>query len=356
LRRIVRRGALRPRIPPGEHMSIGNRKDCGMTIQRPDGAGVTASRTAADGMARPPTAGHLDVPDDVALVARRQPWTPVAAAVCIAILGFMMWKVAENPVIDRAVILEYLFKDVTLSGVGVTLYLTVVSMLAGLAGAIVLALMLLSDNWVLSAVARLYVWIFRGTPLLVQLIFWGYLGIFTPDLSLSLPGIGTLFSVPTAQVVTPMVAAMLALSLNEAAYAAEIVRGGILSVPRGQVEAARSVGMTRGRTFRRVVMPQALRVIIPPMGNEVISMLKATSLVSIIAGADLMTNLQHVYSQTFQVIPLLIVASIWYLFMVSILTIPQTWLERHYGQSVARSRTPRRQARRGTRAAAAGKA
>ncbi len=285
------------------------------------------------------------IPDDAPIFSRRQPWTPVAAVACLAVIGYVFWSLSQNPVIDQAVIAEYLFKDVTLEGVAVTLYLTVVSMVIGLVGAIILAMMLLSSNWVLSSLARLYVWIFRGTPLLVQLIFWGYLGIFTPSISLSLPFAGTLFSVPTAQVVTPMVAAMLALSLNEAAYAAEIVRGGILSVPRGQVEAARSVGMTQFRAFRRVVMPQALRVIIPPMGNEVISMLKATSLVSVIAGADLMTNLQRVYSQTFQIIPLLIVASIWYLFMVSILTIPQSWLERRYGQSTARSK-PRRRPRR----------
>ncbi|MDR0809292.1 MAG: amino acid ABC transporter permease [Gemmobacter sp.] len=287
----------------------------------------------------------ITVPDDAPIFSRRQPWTPVAAVACLAILAYIFWSLSQNPVIDQEVILEYLFKEVTLRGVAVTLYLTIVSMAVGLVGAVILAMMLLSSNWVLSGLARLYVWIFRGTPLLVQLIFWGYLGIFTPNLSLSLPFIGTLFSVPTAQIITPMIAAMLALSLNEAAYAAEIVRGGILSVPRGQVEAGRSVGMTQFRTFRRVVMPQALRVIIPPMGNQVISMLKATSLVSVIAGADLMTNMQRVYSQTYQIIPLLVVASLWYLFMVSILTIPQSWLERRYGQSTARS-TPRRKVRR----------
>ncbi|WP_395448270.1 amino acid ABC transporter permease [Aminobacter sp. UC22_36] len=285
------------------------------------------------------------LPDDARLIPRPQPWTPVAAVACIAIFAFLLWRFLENPVVDRAVILEYLFKDVTLRGVGVTLYLTAISMVAGIAGAIILAMMHLSDNIVLSTLARLYISIFRGTPLLVQLIFWGYLGIFTPDISLSLPGIGTIFSFPTSDVVTPMVAAILALSLNAAAYSAEIVRSGILSVPRGQVEAARSVGMTRLQAFRRVVMPQALRVIIPPMGNEVIAMLKGTSLVSVIAGNDLMTNLQNVYSQTFQIIPLLIVASIWYLILVSLLTIPQTWLERRFGQSVARTRSPRQQSR-----------
>jgi len=285
----------------------------------------------------------MSVPDDVVVVPRRQPWTPVMAILCIAIIGFMLWKVATNPAVDRAVILEYLFKDITLRGLGVTLYLTAVSFVAGFAGAILLAVMNLSDNIVLSSIARLYIWVFRGVPVLVQLIFWGYLGIFIPQLSLSLPGVGTLFSVDTAQVVTPMVAAIFALSLNEAAYAAEIVRSGILSVPRGQVEAARSVGMTRSATFRRVVLPQAVRVIIPPMGNQVISLLKATSLVSVIAGADLMTNLQHVYSQTFEIIPLLMVASIWYLVLVSILSVPQAWLERRFGQSLARTR-PRRKA------------
>ena len=282
------------------------------------------------------------LPDDVPVIPRPQPWTPVAAAACIVLFSFFLWRFLENPVVDRAVIWEYLFKEVTLRGVGVTLYLTAISMVAGIAGAILLAIMHLSDNIVLSSLARLYLWIFRSTPLLVQLIFWGYLGIFTPTISLSLPWIGTIFSFPTSDVVTPMVAAILALSLNAAAYSAEIVRSGILSVPRGQVEAARSVGMTRYQAFRRVVMPQALRVIIPPMGNEVIAMLKGTSLVSVIAGNDLMTNLQNVYSQTFQIIPLLIVASIWYLILVSLLTIPQAWLERRFGQSVVRSTKTRR--------------
>jgi polar amino acid transport system permease protein len=335
-----------------ERIGSGGRGDVCMTDARqiPARSGPETAAALTAGVDHRTNWKNPALPDDVAVIARRNPWTPVAAAICIVVLAFLLWRFLENPVVDRAVVLEYLFKDVTLRGVGVTLYLTAVSMTVGVAGAIALAIMLLSENRVLSSVARLYVWIFRGTPLLVQLIFWGYLGIFTPELSLFIPGVGTLFSVPTAQIVTPMVAAMLALSLNAAAYAAEIVRGGILSVPRGQVEAARSVGMTGGQTFRRVVMPQALRVIIPPMGNEVISMLKATSLVSVIAGADLMTNLQNVYSQTFQVIPLLIVASIWYLFLVSILTIPQSWLERRFGQSVARTEAPRRQVRWRTKA------
>lgn len=285
-----------------------------------------------------------DLPDDAPVIPRPQPWTPVAAVICVLLFGYGLWSFLENPVVERAVIWEYMFKDVTLRGIAVTLYLTAISMVAGIAGAILLAVMSLSENIVLSSLSRIYISIFRGTPLLVQLIFWGYLGIFTPMIGLSLPFVGTLFSFPTAQVITPMVAAILALSLNAAAYSAEIVRSGILSVPRGQLEAARSVGMTRGQAFRRVVMPQALRVIIPPMGNEVIAMLKGTSLVSVIAGNDLMTNLQNVYSQTFQIIPLLLVASIWYLILVSLLTIPQMWLERHFGQSVARTARPGRRA------------
>ncbi|WP_448955800.1 amino acid ABC transporter permease [Labrys neptuniae] len=316
-----------------------------MTIRQPGsepGEREAGRRTLTAGRTQYKAWQNPALPDDIRVIPRRQPWTPVAAVACIAIFVFLLWRFFENPVVDRGVILEYLFKDITLRGVGVTLYLTAVSMIAGILGAIILAVMHLSDNIVLSSLARLYISIFRGTPLLVQLIFWGYLGIFTPELSLTLPGIGTLFSVPTAQVITPMVAAMLAMSLNAAAYSAEIVRSGILSVPKGQVEAARSVGMTHFQAFRRVVMPQALRVIIPPMGNEVISMLKGTSLVSVIAGNDLMTNLQTVYAQTFQVIPLLIVASLWYLFMVSILTIPQSWLERKFGQSVTRPPAKRR--------------
>ncbi|HYY12048.1 MAG TPA: amino acid ABC transporter permease, partial [Kineosporiaceae bacterium] len=191
---------------------------------------------------------------------------------------------------------------------------------------------------VLSAISGLFVWAFRGTPLLVQIIFWGFLGVFYERLSLGVPfGGPTFWSAQTSAVITPTIAALLALGLNEMAYASEIVRAGLLAVDHGQTEAAHSLGMTPNLTMRRIVLPQAMRVIVPPMGNETITMLKSTALVSVISGADLLTNLQAVYAQNFKIIPLLVVASIWYLVLVTLLSIPQAWLERRYGRGVARS-------------------
>ena len=139
----------------------------------------------------------------------------------------------------------------------------------------------------------------------------------------------------TSDLINPTVAALLALTFNQAAYAAEIIRGGIISVEHGQAEAAWSLGMGPNRTMGRIVLPQAMRAILPPLGNEVISMLKATSLVSVIGGADLMTTVQYVYSQNYKVIPLLIVASLWYLFLVTLMSFPQRWLEKRYGRGTA---------------------
>ena len=220
-----------------------------------------------------------------------------------------------------------------LQGVLVTLWLTAVAMVLGLAGGAVLAVMRLSPNPVLRGVSWLFVWVFRGTPLLVQIIFFGFLGALFPTITLAVPFTGTvLFSQPTSVVISGTTAAVLALSLNEMAYAAEVVRGGILGVDRGQDEAARAIGMTSGLSMRRIVLPQAMRTIIPPMGNETITMLKSTALVSVIAGRDLMTAVQTVYQQNYKVIPLLAVAAIWYLALVSLLSVGQFFLERRFGR------------------------
>ncbi|GAA4038612.1 amino acid ABC transporter permease [Nonomuraea soli] len=166
----------------------------------------------------------------------------------------------------------------------------------------------------------------------MQILFWGFFGIFYPEIDLGV------WSAPANEVITPMVAALLALGLNETAYAAEIIRGGIQSVDRGQNEAAHSLGMTPALTMRRIILPQAMRVIVPPMGNETINMLKTTALVSVIAAAELMTQVQRIYSQNYQTIPLLIVASLWYLVLTSLLSIPQAYLERRYGRGTGVTR------------------
>lgn len=272
-------------------------------------------------------------------VVPRPRWGQRLAAVAVTILAAsLLWSLWSNPNIERDVVGSYLFDSATLRGVAVTLELTALAMAIGLIGAVVLALMRLSGNKVLTAIAYAYIWFFRGTPLLVQIIFWGFLGALYHELTIGLPFTDVVFvSAETSVVIGAFMAALLGLGLNEAAYASELVRAGILSVDHGQTEAAYSVGMTPWQTMRTIVIPQAMRVIIPPMGNETIGMLKTTALVSVIAGHDLLTNLQTIYSQTFQVIPLLIVASIWYLALTTVLSVGQFFLERHYGRGVAGS-------------------
>lgn len=263
--------------------------------------------------------------------------------VSAGIVGFataaFLFSVAQNPNLDWPTVGEYLFAPLTLQGLATTIFLTVTAMVIGLTGGIVVAVMRLSPNPVLRVVAGLFVWVFRGTPVLLQLIFWGFIGAFIPKIIIGIPFTSVEFwSVSTSDLIPATVAALLALGLNEMAYASEIVRAGIQSVDNGQTEAAHSLGMSPGRTLRRIVLPQAMRVIVPPMGNEVITMLKTTALVSVIAGRDLMSNLQMAYAQNFKIIPLLIVAAIWYLALTSILAVPQAWLERRYGRGVAGAR------------------
>ncbi len=257
----------------------------------------------------------------------------VFASVVLLLSIAIARSLLSNPNMDWPTIRQYLFASVTLQGVVVTLYLAALAMVIGIVGGILMAVMRLSDNFALSGLSRLFIWFFRGTPVLVQIIFWGYLGALYPTLSIGIPFTDiTFLTGRTSDVITAFLAATLALGLNEVAYAAEIVRGGISSIDRGQTEAAYSLGLTPAATTRRIVLPQAMRVIVPPMGNEVITMLKTTALVSVIAGQDLLTNLQRIYSQNYKVIPLLVVASLWYLALTSLLSIPQAWLERRYGR------------------------
>jgi polar amino acid transport system permease protein len=228
---------------------------------------------------------------------------------------------------------RYVFSPFLLEGAGVTLGLTFLAMFIGAFGGTLLAIMRLSKNYVLRSVSWFYIWFFRGTPVYVQIIFWGNFALLYRTLSLGIPFTSHVFwSIDSNAVITTFVAAVLALGLNEAAYAAELVRAGIISVDKGQTEAAASLGMSPGMTMRRVILPQAMRVIIPPMGNETISMLKTTSLVSVISANELMTNTQILYSQNFLVIPLLLVASIWYIVFTTLFTIGQHYLEAYFGR------------------------
>lgn len=306
-----------------------------MTATQPSSAAAPGAAEAAPGAVRPRPAGSA--PIQAVPVRHAGRWV---AAVLILIVSIGAGaSILQNPNLDLPTVGEYLFKPLTIDGVVITLWLTLASMVMGIAGGIVVAVMRLSPNPVLSIAAMLFIWVFRGTPLLLQLIFWGFIGAFIPKLVIGIPFTSVEFwSVSTSDLIPATVAALLALGLNEMAYAAEIVRAGIQSVDPGQTEAANSLGMSPAKTLRRIVLPQAMRVIIPPMGNETITMLKSTSLVAIVAGDDLMSNIREAYTQNYKIIPLLIVAAIWYLALTSILSIPQMWLERRYGRGFAGSR------------------
>lgn len=248
----------------------------------------------------------------------------IVVVVCLASL---LVSVARNPNFQWSVVFHYLFDTSILGGLLTTIELTVLVVAVGLLLGIGIALLHISKNPVLSGIGRGYVWLFRGTPLLVQLIFWFNLSALYPHLTLSFAYGPSLGSVDTNTVITPFVAALLGLGLHAAGYMAEVVRGGILGVSKTQYEAASALGMSGLVRFRKVIWPQALRLIVPALGNRVISELKDTSLVSVIAIPDLLYSAQLIYSRTYETIPLLIVATLWYLIAVSLLTVFQKMLE-----------------------------
>ena len=268
------------------------------------------------------------------VIPLRRPGRIVAAAIILILLIQGVIILFTNPNFEWDVVASYVFAPQIVQGLWLALWLTVVAMVLGIALGVVLAIMRLSSNPVASYTARAFVWFFRGTPLLVQLVFWYNLAVLFPAIKLGIPFGGPVFiSLDANKIITPIIASLLGLVLNEAAYMAEIVRSGITAVNKGQVEAARALGMNRAKTLRRIILPQASRVMIPPAGNETITMLKSTSLVSVVAVADLMYQVNLISAQTFQTIPLLIVASLWYLLATSILSVGQTQLERKFGRS-----------------------
>jgi polar amino acid transport system permease protein len=277
-------------------------------------------------------------PEDIKAVPVRRPGRWVASVVVLVIAASIARAIATDQGFQWHVVGQYLFDSRVLSGVRVTLELTVIAMAIGVVLGILLAVMRLSPNPLVSGASWLYIWFFRGTPLLVQLLFWYNIAALFPIISLGVPfGGPALVHAHSNTLITTFVAALLGLGLNEGAYMAEIVRAGIISVPEGQTEAALSLGMTRVQTMRRIVLPQAMRVILPPTGNETISMLKNTSLVYVLAYADLLYSVAEIYDVNFKTIPLLIVASIWYLVMTSVLYVGQYFIERRFGRGFARA-------------------
>lgn len=253
-------------------------------------------------------------------------------AVILLIASNFAWIVANNENFGWSIVAAYFFDPTVISGLYVSLGLTVVAMVLGTILGLVLAIARMSKDGLASSSAGLFIWFFRGTPLLVQLIFWYNLSTLFPQLSIAIPFGPTLASWDTNSVITPITAAIVGLALNEAAYMAEIIRGGLLSVDRGQAETAEAFGMTRGRALWRIIIPQAMRSIVPPTGNQLISMIKATSLVSVIAMADLLYSVQSIYNRTFEIIPMLLVAVIWYLLITSILNVGQSYIEAYYAR------------------------
>jgi len=265
----------------------------------------------------------------------RHPGRWVAVAVIVVLAAMLIHSFLTNPNFQWDVVGQYLFSDPVLRGLRNTLILTVLAMAIGIVGGVLLAVMRLSPNPVLAGAAAVYIWLFRGTPVITQLIFWNFLAALYPRLGLGIPFGPTFVSVDTNAVISVFAASLLGLGLNEAAYMAEIVRGGIQSVDHGQSEAAGALGLSRTQTLRRIVLPQAMRVIVPPTGNETISMLKTTSLVVVIAYFELTVAVQTIYSRTFQTIPLLIVAALWYLALTSVLSVGQMFIERRFGRGFA---------------------
>lgn len=265
----------------------------------------------------------------------------MAAAVILVLVGLFVYGAATNPAYGWSTFAEYMFNERILLGVSNTLQLTVYSMAIGIILGVLLTVMRLSENPVLSSVAWVFLWIFRGTPVYVQLAFWGLIPTIYQNLQLGVPFGPSLLHIDLQSLSYPFALAVIGLALNEAAYMAEIVRAGITSVPEGQMEASTALGMSWGLAMRRTVLPQAMRVIIPPTGNEIISLLKTTSLVTAVPYAlDLYSiATREIAARIFQPVPLLLVAAAWYLVITSVLMIGQHYLERHFSRGASRKLT-----------------
>lgn len=275
----------------------------------------------------------LSARDEFTIVKARHPGRWISGIIIVGIFALLLQSVFTNERFGWDTVWAYL-RDVSIvNGILVTLELTAICMLIGIAIGVVMAIMYLSPNPVVRTAAFAYVNFFRGTPVLVQLLFWYNLAALYPSISFGIPGV----SLDANQIITPIFAAILGLGLNEGAYMSEIVRAGILSVDFGQAEAAAALGVNRLHTMRRIILPQAMRVIIPPTANETIGMLKTTSLVSVISVPELLYSAQIISARTFETIPLLIVASIWYIVVTSVLTVGQYYLERKFAKGSHRT-------------------
>ncbi|MFB9310777.1 polar amino acid transport system permease protein [Agromyces hippuratus] len=282
-----------------------------------------------------PAGGPGAAPVPTKIVRLRHPWRIVFAVLLLAAFAVFVIDAAQREAFDWPTVGKYLFDQRISQAAGYTLLLTALSMIIGVVLGIILAVMRQSPNPVLKSIAWVWLWIFRGTPVYVQLVFWGLLSTVYTTIDLGVPFMEAWVSFPTDVLFNAFWLAVIGLALNESAYMAEIVRAGLLSVDSGQHEAATALGMGWGTTMRRIVLPQAMRVIIPPTGNEVISMLKTTSLVSAIPFTlELYMRQRDIAAAIFAPVPLLIVASIWYLAITSVLMVGQYFLEKRFARGV----------------------
>ncbi|NML54342.1 amino acid ABC transporter permease [Streptomyces sp. R302] len=258
----------------------------------------------------------------------------VSGVVVVALLGWLVYAFSQGNII-WATVGDKLFDPSVLTGLWKTILISVTAMALGLVLGILFAVMRLSNNPVTGAVAWLYIWFFRGTPVYVQLLVWFNLALIFEYINL-----GPIYKDETSQVLTPFMVALLGLGLNEGAYMAEIVRAGIQSVDEGQTEAAHALGMSQTKTMRRIVLPQAMRVIVPPTGNEFINMLKTSSLVSAVQYTELLRASSNIGSTAGAVMEMLFVASIWYLALTSVFSVGQYYLERRFARGSTRNLPP----------------
>ncbi|MER5752533.1 amino acid ABC transporter permease [Streptomyces sp. NPDC002088] len=284
------------------------------------------------------TAGPEDTPpagpEAIKAIPVRHYGRYLSAVIAIGLLVSIIYAFGQGKINWNAVP-EYFFDHRIIKGVGQTLLLTVLSMVIGIAGGILLAVMRLSKNPVTSSIAWFYIWFFRGTPVLVQLYVWFNLGLVFEYINL-----GPIYKDYWSSFMTPFLTALLGLGLNEAAYMAEICRAGLLSVDEGQTEASHALGMSHGKTLRRIVIPQAMRVIVPPTGNEVINMLKTTSLVSAVQYYELLRYAQDIGQTSGAPVEMLFLAAAWYLVMTSVLSVGQYYVERYYARGSSRQLPP----------------
>jgi polar amino acid transport system permease protein len=279
-------------------------------------------------------------PDQIKAIPVRHPGRWVAAFIVLVIAVALVHSVVTNKNFMWHEVGSYLFDPRILHGARLTIELTVACMVLGVVLGVLLAVMRLSPNPLISGSSWLYIWFFRGTPVLVQLLFWYSVGALYPKIALGIPFGPAFVNLNANTAITPFMVVLLGLGLNEAAYMSEIVRAGIISVDEGQGEAAAALGLTRLQTMRRIVLPQAMRVIIPPTGNETISMLKTTSLAFAVAYPELLGTAQEIYAQNYETIQLLLVVSFWYLVMTSVLYVGQYYLERRYARGSTRELPP----------------